>query len=108
DPGDWSPSLDFTFGLAERMPIGVKLGPGIDRELIPDAAEAQWVSVDGSVVELGLWFGALARPGIRRSALLLRDGSSHELTAADDSPDAPVGELGRYLYEPDGAVIRAR
>ena len=32
DPADWSPSLDFAFGLAARLPVGVKLGPGIDRD----------------------------------------------------------------------------
>ncbi len=105
---DYSPSLDFVFGLAERMPIGVKLGPGHDRDQIPAAAEAQWISVDGQVVEMGLWFGVLARPGIRRAALLLtRDGAA-EMTAAADSEDVEVAPLGDYLYEPDGAVIRAR
>ena len=34
-PEDYSPSLDFAFGLAERMPTGIKLGPGFDRDLIP-------------------------------------------------------------------------
>jgi hypothetical protein len=29
------------------------------------------------------------------------------LTEADDPGRAPVREPGRYLYEPDGAVIRA-
>ncbi|KGJ71664.1 SAM-dependent methyltransferase, partial [Cryobacterium roopkundense] len=70
-PEDYSPSLDWAFGLSERMPLGVKLGPGHDRDQIPSQAEAQWVSVDGQLVEMGLWFGALARDGIRRSALLL-------------------------------------
>ncbi len=107
-PGDYSPTLSFAFGLAERLPTGVKLGPGLDRDLIPESAEAQWVSVDGQLVEMGLWFGVLARDGIRRSALLLsRDGVA-ELTAPFDSEDAPVGALGEYLYEPDGTVIRAR
>jgi hypothetical protein len=90
------------------MPLGVKLGPGFDRELIPRDAEAQWVSVDGQLVENGLWFGALARPGIRRSALVLRGSSSAELVAADDSDDSDVTPLGEYLYEPDGSVIRSR
>ncbi len=108
NPADWSPSLDFAFGLADRLPTGVKLGPGLDRDLIPDAAEAQWVSVDGDVVELAVWFGALARPGIRRAATVIRDGTSSELVADADSPDAEPGPLGGYLYEPDGAVIRAR
>ncbi|MDQ1553366.1 MAG: hypothetical protein QOK46_444, partial [Microbacteriaceae bacterium] len=82
--------------------------PGIDRDLIPADAEAQWISVDHDVVELGLWFGAVARPGIRRSALVIGDHGSAELVAGADSDDVEVGELGNYLYEPDGAVIRAR
>lgn len=107
-PEDYSPSLDWVFGLADRLPIGVKLGPGHDRDLIPADAEAQWVSVDGKLVEMGLWFGALAREGIRRSALLLSNDGVAELTAPADSEDVAVGTLGDYLYEPDGAVIRAR
>ncbi|GAA4160090.1 50S ribosomal protein L11 methyltransferase [Gryllotalpicola daejeonensis] len=108
DSDDWSPSLDWVFNAASRMPVGVKLGPGFDRDLIPGSAEAQWVSFGGQVVELVLWFGALGRPGITRAALVLDADGAHELTAAEDSADAPVGELGEYLYEPDGAVIRAR
>ena len=108
DPGDWSPSLDFAFELAELYPTGVKLGPGIDRELIPDSAEAQWISVDREVVELGLWFGSLARPGIRRAALVIGRAGTAELTAAADSADVEAGTLGEFVYEPDGAVIRAR
>ena len=108
DPADWSPSLDFAFALAARLPTGVKLGPGIDRDLIPDDAEAQWVSVDREVVELGVWFGALARPGVRRAALVVGEHGSAELVAGADSADAESGTLGEYVYEPDGAVIRAR
>jgi SAM-dependent methyltransferase len=108
NPVDWSPSLDFAFGLAQRFPTGVKLAPGIDRNLLPDTAEAQWVSVGREVVEVGLWFGSLARPGIGRSALVIGDGVTDELTAEADSADAELGELGEYIYEPDGAVIRAR
>jgi len=106
DPGDWSPSLDLAFGL--DLPTGVKLGPGIDRGLIPEGWEAQWVSDGGEVVELAVWSGPLARPGIGRAALVLTPGGAHELTAADDARDVGVGEVGEYLVEPDGAVIRAR
>ena len=108
DASDYSPGLDFAFGLADRMAVGVKLGPGTDRDVIPADAEAQWISVDGDVVELGVWFGLVARPGIRRAALVIRGDSAHELTAGADSEDAPVGPIGDYLYEPDGSVIRAR
>jgi hypothetical protein len=105
---DYSPSLDFAFGLAEKLPTGIKLGPGFDRDLIPDTCEAQWISVNGDVVEVGLWFGPLQREGITRAALIMNADGMHELTSATDSADAEVGELGKYIYEPDGAVIRAR
>lgn len=108
DPVAWSPSLEFCLRTAEQQPTGIKLGPGVDRDLIPDGMEAQWVSVDRDVVELTLWSGPLARAGARRSALVLRADGMAELAADDDARDAPVGELGGWLYEPDGAVIRAR
>ncbi|MFE7843920.1 SAM-dependent methyltransferase [Microbacterium sp. NPDC057407] len=107
-PEDWSPPLNWAFDLARRLPAGIKLGPGLDRHLIPDDVEAQWVSADGSTIELVVWSGALARDGVRRAALVLRDGEGHELTAASDSPDEPVRGLGAFVHEPDGAVIRAR
>ena len=89
--------IDMTGVMPERQiqrlskapeSAGIKLGPGLDRDLIPDDVEAQWVSADGSVVELVLWSGELARPGIRRSALVMQAGETHELTAAADA-DAP-------------------
>ncbi len=108
NPADWSPSLDVAFGFADRLPTGVKLGPGVDRDIIPTDAEAQWVSVGREVVELGVWFGALARPGITRAALVIGDHGTAELTAGADSEDVDAGTLGSYVWEPDGAVIRAR
>jgi hypothetical protein len=108
DPAEWSPHLDWAFRIARDQPTGIKLGPGLDRDLIPDDCEAQWVSVDRDVVELVLWFGEVARPGVGRAALVLGDAGPAELTAAADSPDAEAGALGEYLLEPDGAVIRAR
>ena len=108
DPDDYTPSLGFAYELATGRSVGLKLGPGFDRDLIPSTAEAQWVSADGPVVELGLWVGALARPGIRRAALVLRGDQADELVADADSADEETGPLGEYLYEPDGAVIRAR
>ena len=113
-PEDYSPSLTFAFDAARSAAAGgIKLGPGLDRDLIPEDAEAEWVSVDGQVVEMGLWFGRARRPGIRRAAAVMRTTEQgapevHELTAAADATDAPVRALGEYLIEPDGAVIRAR
>jgi hypothetical protein len=108
NPDDWSPSLEWVFAKASTRPTGIKLAPGMDRDLIPSGCEAQWVSWKGSVVEMVLWCGGLAREGITRSALVLRDGGGVEITGPGDAPDQPVGELQEYLLEPDGAVIRAR
>ncbi|MFH6679396.1 class I SAM-dependent methyltransferase [Clavibacter michiganensis] len=108
DPDDYSPTLSAAFELAAGRAAGIKLGPGLDRDLIPAEAEAQWVSVDGQAVEMGLWFGPTRRDGVRRAALVISGGSQAELTAEADSEDAELGELGTHLYEPDGAVIRAR
>jgi hypothetical protein len=105
---DYSPSLDWAFELAQRMPVGIKLGPAHDRDALPADAEAQWVSAEGSVVELVVWSGILARDGVRRSALVIRGDDSHELTGAADAEDAETRELGAFVHEPDGAVIRAR
>lgn len=104
----WSPSLDWVFGLLQERPGGVKLGPAFDRELIPDDVEAQWISADGSTIELVLWAGSLAREGVRRAALVVRGDDAWELTAPADAPDVEPRELGAFVHEPDGAVIRAR
>lgn len=116
DPEAFSPPLSFVESLAGRgLAVGVKLGPGIPHESLPAACEAQWVSVGGDVTEAALWFGPLARPGVRRAALVVgADGAADELTSAEDYDagasvrgEVPVGDVDGYLYEPDGAVIRA-
>ncbi|WP_100814375.1 THUMP-like domain-containing protein [Microbacterium lacus] len=107
-PEDYSPSLDWAFTLATQKPTGIKLGPGFDRDRLPSFAEAQWITADGSTLELVLWSGELARPGITRAAVVMTDGQSHELTAPADSEDEPVHPLGTFIHEPAGSVIRAR
>ncbi|RUQ98931.1 class I SAM-dependent methyltransferase [Labedella endophytica] len=108
DPDDYTPPLDLLWEVAERKPVGVKLGPGFDRSRIPAGVEAQWISVDGDVVELGLWTGVLARPGVTRAALVIVGDAAAEMTSDGDSEDEAVRPLGSYVYEPNGAVIRAR
>lgn len=117
DPEAFSPPLSFVTGLASSgMAVGAKLGPGIPHEHVPREAEAQWVSDHGDVVEVVLWFNAVRRPDVARAALVLgtrADGtaSAAELSSGTWESPAPEGALladvGEYLYEPDGAVIRA-
>ncbi|BBE23518.1 hypothetical protein MN0502_24010 [Arthrobacter sp. MN05-02] len=111
DPEAFSPPLSFVQRLADGgTPVGVKMGPGMPHEAIPSACEAQWISVDGDVTEVGLWFNALRRGGVRRAALVIGPRGAAELVSGAEfgaGPTAVVGEPGGYLYEPDGAVIRA-
>lgn len=115
DPEAFSPPLSFVESLANSgMPVGVKLGPGIPHASVPLSCEAQWVSVDGDVTEVALWFGALRRADVRRSALVLTSEGAFELSSALGFDDAtrsgepvPVSSISGYVYEPDGAVIRA-
>lgn len=112
NPKAYEPDLDTLLALRERVPnLGVKVAPGIPHALLPSQVHAQWVSVDGAVVEAGLWFGALAPEGAGRSALVIRGDEHHLLGHPGDADVLPVqtpsGSISHYLYEPDGAVIRA-
>ena len=108
DPAAFSPTFDFVVEAAAKKPTGVKFGPGHPHEGIPANAEAQWVSIDGDLVELGLWFGAVARPDVKRSALLISGSTKHEIIShSAERQDAPIGELGDYVYEPDNSVVRS-
>ena len=108
DINDFSPSFDFVLEAAKLKPTIVKLGPGLDHKDIPEDAEAVWVSDDGDLVELTLYFGVLRRKEVRRAALLLSPKGTFEITSSQsERVDAPLGELGKYLYEPDAAVIRS-
>nr|WP_246314884.1 class I SAM-dependent methyltransferase [Kineococcus aurantiacus] len=107
DPEATSPPLSFVLATAARVPAtGAKLAPGLPHDLVPAGAEAQWTSVDGEVVECALWCGPLARPGVARSARVVRGATALELDDRD-LPAADVGDVGGFLHEPDGAVIRA-
>ncbi len=82
----------------------VKMGPGLPKELIPDGVRASWVSHRGDVVEASLWNG----PGPSRAAIVFpRDGSEPVELSTDQLRMLSVGPLGRFIIEPDNAVIRA-
>jgi hypothetical protein len=100
---DFAPPWAIVMRLLEGdRTAGVKLGPGLPHSLIPKAVESEWITHRGETVEVGLWSGPGASPG-RRSALIMPKA---RLTATA-APPLPVRDLGRYLYEPAGAVIRA-
>ncbi len=83
----------------------VKVAPGIPHDLLPPGVEAEWVSDAGEVKEAVLWSPAMATT--RRRATVIRGAGLATLTVEDDPGAAEERSPGRYLYEPDGAVIRA-
>ncbi|MCW2854435.1 MAG: class SAM-dependent methyltransferase [Marmoricola sp.] len=105
---DWTPPWSFVLDLLGRAAC-VKVAPGIAHDLVPDGVEAEWVSDRGEVKEAALWSGALA--SVRRRATVIGEGGLATLTDEDTPPPgdgaAQVRPVGGFLYEPDGAVIRA-
>ena len=102
---DLSPPWEFVTGLLDgSRPAAVKLGPGLAHRLIPDGVAATWVSDHGDLVELALWAGC-GEWGTDRLAVLLP--GEHTLAGGEASEIPGAGPVGRYLYEPDPAVIRA-
>ncbi|WP_436786418.1 class I SAM-dependent methyltransferase [Yinghuangia sp. YIM S10712] len=103
DPEAYSPPLSFVETLTARVPCGAaKVAPGIPHEAVPEGTAAEWVSYAGDVKEAVLWWGRLAGEPLR--ATLLPGGDAVGAASVRQAPDGPVR---RYLYEPDGAVIRA-
>ncbi|MGZ4454171.1 MAG: THUMP-like domain-containing protein, partial [Nocardioides sp.] len=106
DTEGWTPPWPFVLELLARDACG-KVAPGVPHELIPAGVEAEFVSDHGEVKEAALWSGSLAT--VRRRATVLGDGGLATLTDEDDPGAEAVGvrPVGEFLYEPDGAVIRA-
>ncbi|MGH3359313.1 MAG: THUMP-like domain-containing protein [Nocardioidaceae bacterium] len=103
DPRRCAPDWDFVVSLL-HAPGAAKVAPGIAHDLVPPGVEAEWVSDAGDLVEACLWGTPLATAA--RRATLLPSGAT--LTEADDPVGATaVRAPGRYIYEPDDAVIRA-
>ena len=108
DPERWSPPLNVAIQVARRFAgAGLKLAPGIERELLPEDGELEFVSLDGRMVEGLLWLGTLVRQR-RQATVLTSDGGVSEIAGDPDAGEARVGPVGRYLLDPDPAVGRAQ
>lgn len=117
DPHKWSPTLDQVLGWGQTLAeggverLGVKVAPGLDYRFIPSHYQAQWISRGNAVADASLWSPGLAPEGPGRTAVALSADGPLRLSFDGDpqSPAerVPVGKLGEYLWEPDGAVIRA-
>ena len=107
DPRDYQPALDQLLGTYSDRQFVVKCAPGIDFEQLGRMGfdgEIELTSYGGSVREACLWSAGFAEPGVRRRASIL--DRQEQLTDADPD-DCPVRPAGRWIVDPDGAVVRA-
>lgn len=104
DPRAYSPPLDTVLAWRSSVrTLAAKVAPGVDHDALPPDVEVELVSLHGEVKEAVLWCGA-ARSGAHRSAVLLPAG---DVLRDDPAPLPDVRPPGRWLLEPDGAVVRA-
>ncbi len=99
----YSPPLAWCLELVRHAPaVGIKAAPALDYAALPVEAEVEIISLHGECKAAMLWLGDV-RTGARRATVLPAGAT---LTDAGATSDA-VGDIGAWLYEPDGAVIRA-
>lgn len=107
DPRAYTPPLDAVLDTYAARHLVVKCAPGIDFGAVRRlgfAGEIEITSHAGSVREACLWSAGLAPSGVtRRASILDRD---EDITDADPD-DSAVAPAGRWIVDPDGAVVRA-
>jgi hypothetical protein len=107
DPLDYAPPLNQLLDVYSGRQFVVKCAPGIDFgeiERLGFIGEIETMSLHGSVREACLWSAGLAGSGVRRRATVL--DRAEQITDAE-SDDCPVASAGRWIVDPDGAVVRA-
>ena len=107
DPRAYQPPLDAVAEVYRNRDTVVKCAPGIDFEAVRRLGfdgEIEVTSFGGSVREACLWSPGLSTPGVRVRASVLDRGE--QITDADPQ-DCPSGPPGRWIVDPDGAIVRA-
>ena len=107
DPSAYTPPLDALMETYRGCATVIKCAPGIDFDAVRRLGfdgEIEVTSTGGSVREACLWSVPLAQPGVRRRASVLDRG---EVLTDADPDDCPTGPPGRWIVDPDGAIVRA-
>ncbi|MBC8114482.1 MAG: hypothetical protein H7062_08905 [Candidatus Saccharimonas sp.] len=102
---DYEPGLPFLNELMTRSRGGaIKVGPASNFGGKFDGVEIELISLSGECKEATIWFGDLAgKAPFRATALPSGETiAGHPLDAS-----AALAPLGRYLYDPDPAIVRS-
>ncbi|WP_395307304.1 class I SAM-dependent methyltransferase [Mycobacterium sp. AMU20-3851] len=107
DPRAYAPPLDELFDAYRGRDLVVKCAPGIPFDRLGELGfegEIELCSAGGSVREACLWSAGLTEPGVHRRATVL--DRAEQVTDADPD-ECAVRPAGRWIVDPDGAVVRA-
>lgn len=107
DPRAYLPPLDQLLEVLRDRDHVVKCAPGVDFGVLGELGfegEVEITSLAGSVREACLWSRGFAEAGVSRRATML--DTAEQVTDADPD-DCPVAAAGRWIVDPDGAVVRA-
>ncbi|HEX4587651.1 MAG TPA: class I SAM-dependent methyltransferase [Mycobacterium sp.] len=107
DPRDYTPAVNTLLDVYLGRDLVVKCAPGIDFDelfRLGFRGEIEVTSLAGSVREACLWSAGLAGEGVSRRATMLGIG---EVVTDADPDDSVVAPTGRWIVDPDGAVVRA-
>ncbi|MCA9114197.1 MAG: methyltransferase domain-containing protein [Planctomycetaceae bacterium] len=101
----FQPGLDFLERLPDQFRGGaIKLSPACNFTGKFPEAEIELISYEGECREATVWFGDLGEPGLWRATAL---PSGETLFGNPLEVQAPMAEPGRWLCDPDPAIVRA-
>ena len=102
---DCAPGLDFLQRLLRKTPGGaIKLSPAANFFGKFNNVEIELISLGGECKEATVWYGELAGPHPFRATVL---PAGESIAGNPLDAVAQVSPLGRYLYDPDPAVVRS-
>ncbi len=107
DPRDYTPALDALLDVYAGRDLVVKCAPGIDFDQLHRlgfVGEIEVTSLAGGVREACLWSAGLAEAGVTRRATVL--DRAEQITDAEPG-ECVTAPAGRWIVDPDGAVVRA-
>ena len=106
-PRDFSPPLDLLLDTYRDRDLVVKCSPGIDFDRLDFTGEVEVTSLTGEVREACLWSAGLTERGVSRRATVLGAGGGVEQVTDAEPADCAVAPAGRWIVDPDGAVVRS-
>ncbi|MFI5505318.1 SAM-dependent methyltransferase [Corynebacterium kutscheri] len=103
-PEDLLPPLPTLIDAWGTIPMAIKCAPGLDFRFWNGLVSL--VSVDGGVKEACLYSPELVADKLRREAVVIKVSGQYRI---DDSyeDEIIVDKPGKYIVDPDGAIVRA-